>query len=293
MNIDWQLIEAFVQVAEAGSVSAAAKASGISQPTLSRHVAQLEEELGMPLFVRHVRGVELTEGGLELLASASDVRERVHAFLRQASGLRAEPSGAVRISANEPIGVYVLPPCLAALRRSHPRISLELVVDNSSADLSRREADIAVRMYKPVQPDLVARHLGSLELGLYASRDYLAAFGTPTDPREIANHTWIGLDRDQAWLNDVRRLGMAPEQFAFRTDSLAAHIQAAQQGVGIAGLHTAMAKGLPDMVRVLPQLELPPLGVWLVVHRDVRANPAVRVVLDALTDTLQRYVDAS
>ena len=152
MTLSWTLIEAFVRVAEEGSLTRAAKALRVSQPTLSRHIQALEEQLGVPLFVRHARGLSATERGLELLASAREVDEGVQQFLRRATGLRVEPEGSVRVSAAEPIAVHVLCPAFARLRTAHPKIALEIVVDNSIANLSRREADIAVRMVRPIRP---------------------------------------------------------------------------------------------------------------------------------------------
>lgn len=286
----WNHIETFVRVAEAGSLSAAAKALDQSQPTLSRQVRSLEASLGVQLFVRHARGLELTERGLELLEQAKMLDHGVRVFMRRASGLRQEPTGAVRISAAEPIAVFALPPALAELRRTYSKIALELVVDNSAANLSRREADIAVRMFRPTQLDLVAKRIGSVELGLYASRDYLAHHGEPAHFAEIEGHTLIGFDRDDLWEETLRRFRLRPDHFALRTDSILAQIQFTREGVGIGALHVPLAARHAELVRVLPQLAISPLELWLVVHGDVRANPAVRAVLEVLERHLRAYV---
>jgi DNA-binding transcriptional LysR family regulator len=291
MPLAWSLLETFVRVAEEGSLTRAAIRLGASQPTLSRQIQSLEEELGVTLFVRHARGRALTDRGEELLASAREVDDRVDQFLRRATGLRAEPEGSVRITAAEPIAAHVLEPAYREVRRRFARISLEVVADNSIASLSRREADVAVRMTRPVQLDLVAKRLGTIAIGLYASTEYLAEVGEPRGLDDVDSHTLIGFDRDEYWLALVTALGMRPEQFRFRSDSILVQIEAARAGVGVAALHVNLASRYPDLVRVLPELPLAPLEVWLVVHRDLRGDPAVRAVLESLERVLTGYVD--
>jgi DNA-binding transcriptional LysR family regulator len=290
MSLPWSLIEAFIGVADAGSLTGAAGALGLSQPTLSRQIQALEEHLGVTLFVRHARGLTLSERGVELLASARQVDQQVDEFLRRATGMRAEPEGSVRISAAEPIAVHVLNPAFRELRRSFAQISIEIVADNSVASLSRREADIAVRMMRPVQLDLVAKRLGAIPIALYASAEYIAVHGQPGGIDDVDEHTLIGFDRDDYWLAAVARMGLRPEHFRFRSDSILVQIEAARAGVGIAALHVNLARRHPDLVPVLPGLALPDLEVWLVVHQDLRGDPAVRAVLAALEHTLREYL---
>lgn len=293
-DIGWDRIETFLRVAEAGSLTAAARQLRISQPTLSRQIAELEERLGVGLFVRHGRGLALTDRGAELLSTARDLDQHAQVFLRRAAGLRAEPSGTVRISANEPIGIYVLQPCLARLRAEHPKIALELVVENSAANLSRREADIAVRMFRPRQPDLVAKRLGTLELGLYGHVEYLARHGEPKGLQDATQpgQTVIGFDRDPAWLVLLEQLRLRPEHFAFRSDSLAVHMQAVLAGVGLGVLHVLLAARHPELRRVLEQVDFGSLELWLVMHEDVRESAAVRVVFEALAPALEAYASS-
>ena len=286
----WELLEAFVNVARAGSFTAAAKMAAVSQPTLSRAIAELEERLGVQLFVRHSRGLELTDRGAELLAGAREVEDRVQDVLRRATGLREKPSGIVRVSAGEPIGVAVLCPAFAELRTTYPDVALELVVDNGPSNLSRREADIAVRMFRPTQLDLVAKRLGAVELAPFASREYVALRGTPRSLADLGNHTFIGLDRDPSWVRTLARLGLDNAAFAFRTDHIMAHIEAVRAGVGIGVLHVLMGLSDPGLVRMDVPLPFEPLECWLVVHQDVRGNPAVRVVYEALERQLDAYL---
>lgn len=290
-NPDWKLIETFVRVAETGSLTAAAALLGTSQPTASRNVQALEDALGARLFVRHSRGLSLSDRGAELFASAKALDEGVQSLFRRATGLGEVPKGTVRVSVNEPIGVHVLPPAFAKLRRAFPQISIELVIDNRVANLPRREADIAVRMFRPEQLDLVARKVGDIELGFFASRDYVRRCGLPSGMHDLAGHTLVGSDRDPTFPRAVAAIGLRPEQFGFRTDSILAQIEAIVRGVGIGGTHLRIAARFPTLVRVFPDLSVDPLEVWIVMHQDLRADPAVRTVFDALSSALQSYTN--
>jgi DNA-binding transcriptional LysR family regulator len=286
---DWKLLETFVHVARTGSLTAAARALGTSQPTVSRAIAELEEQLGARLFVRHSRGLGLSERGADLYEDAKRLDEGVHALFRRAAGLREVPAGTVRLSVNEPLGALALPPCFAALRRDYPDIALEVVIDNAIANLSRREADVAVRMFRPQQLDLVARKVGLVRVGLFASKSYLERHGAPTSLEDAARHTLVGSDRDPAFLREIARLGLTPAHFAFRTDNLLAQIQAIVAGVGIGGSQLGIARLFPELVRVLPGFDFEPLEAWVVMHQDLRGNPAVRVVFEAVSAFLERY----
>jgi DNA-binding transcriptional LysR family regulator len=286
---DWRLLETFVRVAEKGSLTAAARALGLSQPTASRYVQALEEQIGAKLFVRHSRGLGLTERGTELFRTARALDENVQELFRKAAGLREVPRGTVRVSVNEPIGVEVLPPCFAALRRHYPEISLELVIDNAVANLSRREADVAIRMFRPDQLDLVAKRVGQVEVGLFASRAYVRKHGQPEALKDIQGHTLVGSDRDAAWLRAITALGLSASDFAFRTDSLVLQIEAVLAGVGIGGMQLGIARKYPNLVRIFPDFAFEPLETWVVMHGDLRGNPPVRVVFDELCTFLGSY----
>jgi DNA-binding transcriptional LysR family regulator len=290
---DWKLIETFVRVAETGSLTAAAELLGTSQPTASRNIHTLEDTIGTRLFVRHSRGLSLSDRGADLFAGAKALDEGVKSLFRRASGLGEVPKGTVRVSVNEPIGVHVLPDCFATLRRNYPEISIELVIDNRIANLSRREADIALRMFRPEQLDLVARRLGSVALGFFASRDYAERHGLPSDADSLSGHTLIGSDRDPSFPRAVAALGLRPEQFTFRTDSIIAQIEAIVRGVGIGGTQLGIAARYPNLVRVLPAIRIDPLEVWIVMHQDLRGDPAVRKVFDALSATMEAYAGES
>lgn len=287
---DWEHLATFVAVARAGSLTGGARDLGISQPTAGRHIGALEQALGTSLFVRHARGLALTDDGAALFEGADDVARRLEAVLRGPGGASGEVAGSVRISAAEPVGGHAIAPALIALGEAHPRLHIQLVIDNSPADLSRREADVAVRMFRPTQLDLVARRIGEVELGMFASKRYLERRGMPRGLEDLEGHRIIGHDRDAYWHRAIAELGLPASAFAYRTDSILAQIQAVRDGVGIGGLHLALAARDPDLVRVLSELPLQPLEMWLVMHRDLRGNPAVRTVYDQLATTLGEYL---
>jgi DNA-binding transcriptional LysR family regulator len=289
-GIDWQLVRGFLAVAEAGSVSAAAVQLKMTQPTLSRGLRSLEETLGYPLFVRHARGVRLTPEGEALLEAARHVEAAMKGFERTARAT-VEAAGTLRIAATEHLGIEVLAPRLAALRERHPRLAIELVLDNQPSDLTQGEADLAVRLYKPTQPELVARRVGAIPLGLFASRDYLARRGAPTSLEEALEHDLIGFDPRGALSEGFARFEprLTATTFTLRTDSLAAQLAACRAGCGLSAQQLAIAKRYPELVRVLPELPLPPLDLWLVAHEDMRRSQAVQLGFTWLDEVLTDY----
>ena len=291
--MDWTLARTFVAVAEGGSLSAAASRLGLTQPTVSRQVQLLEAELGAPLFVRHGRGVRLTARGEELLEVARPIEEAIVAFERVASGTRQEPRGAVRVAASEIVGVEVLVPELASLRAAHPKVTVELVLDNLPSDLLAGAADIAVRLFQPTQLDLVARKIGEVGVGLYASRSYVAARGAPRSLEALAEHDLIGFDPrgplGRAMERAVPSARLAT--LALGTDSLTAHLAAARAGVGLAPLQRPIAARHPELEDVSPPGFQVTLPIWLASHRDVGRGGHVRAVHEWLIEILSRYVE--
>jgi DNA-binding transcriptional LysR family regulator len=194
-NPDWGLYRSFLSVLRTGSLSAAARDEGLTQPTVGRHVDSLEKALGVSLFTRSQHGLTPTEAALELQPYAESLEATAAALVRSAVG-RAGTRGTVRITASEVIGAEVLPPILTRLHEAHPEITIELVLSNRTEDLLQREADIAVRMVRPTQQALLARHAGDTELGLHARRDYLERRGMPSSLAELREHALIGFDRE-------------------------------------------------------------------------------------------------
>jgi len=287
----WDLYRSFLAVLRLGSLSAAPRTLGLTQPTLGRHIAELEAALGQPLFVRSQTGLSPTEAAQSLEPSAEAMEAAAAAFLRTASGGLNEPKGSVRLTASEFVGVEVLPAILTAFREAHPAIAIELAISDNNQDLSRRDADIAVRMARPTQAALVARRLGDVGIGLYAHRRYVARHGLPKTPGELAAHTIIGFDADTISLRVSRASGFAVsrEVFAFRSDSEHARLAALRAGFGIGGCQDAVARRDPDLVAVLPGEVRFDLEMWLVMHENLRSSRRVRLLYDHLANALSAY----
>lgn len=199
-NIGWELYRSFLAVLTHGSLSAAARALGITQPTVGRHIAELEASFKQTLFTRSRTGLMPTEAALTLRSYAEAMHSNAAALERAMAGQGQTTGGTVRITASEVIAVEVLPPALAQLRQAHPQLTIELVATNRVQDLLQREADIAVRMTAPKQEQLIARSVGHVKVGLHARTDYLQQFGTPALPADLARHTVIGFDTETPFL---------------------------------------------------------------------------------------------
>jgi DNA-binding transcriptional LysR family regulator len=294
---NWDLYRSFLAVLQEGSLSAAARALGLTQPTVGRHIDALEQSLQLSLFTRSQAGFIATDAALALQGHAEALSSASSALLRAASGIgRGEDDqirGTVRITASEVISVEVLPAILARLRASHPGIIIELAVSNRIENLLRRDADIAVRMQRPEQDVLVARRVGDIEVGLHARRDYLERHGTPRSWEEMAGHALIGIDRETAFTRKLRPLmgGLAADAYALRSDSDLVHLASIRAGLGIGICQARLAQREPALVRVLPDLLAIPLDTWLAMHENLRGNPACAAVYAALGDALSDYAN--
>lgn len=286
-RFDWTLVRSFLAVLEAGSLTAAARQTGGLQSTLSRHLSELEAQLQVPLFERTGRGVSPTAAGLAIADAARSMRAQAQVLSAALSAERGSLAGTVRVSASQVAANYLLPPVLAALHRAQPEIQIELVVSNQLSNLLQREADIALRMVRPQQAGLVARKLGELAVGAYATEAYLAQAGMPQEPLDLLGHALIGYDRDRTIEEGFARMGVAvtPDHFVLRTDDQVAYAQVVAHGMGIGFMATFQARAL-GLVPVLPQLRIPPMPCWLAVHREVRSNKRVRRVFDFLAQQL-------
>jgi DNA-binding transcriptional LysR family regulator len=283
-NLNWNLVRSFLTVSRNGSLSAAARELGVSQPTLSRDIQALETATELNLFKRTTQGLQLTEAGQRLVDAATRMNAAADLFSRQASGMSVELQGTVRISANEIVGIYLLPAAIAAFREQHPGVQIEIVITNQASSLSKRQADVALRMFQPSQPDLVARRLPDMELGFYAHRDYLQKYGKPETMEEFQQHTIIGFDENMEYIESAAQLGFqfTRENFALRTDHMLMQINLARAGAGIIGTHVVLAQHWNELQRILQWVELPPLEFWLVCHRDVQYNSRIRSVMQFL-----------
>lgn len=291
---DWTLVRSFLAAVEAGSSAAAARALGTSQPTVSRHIAELERQLGVTLFERRRDGLVPTEKGLELLEQARAMSAAADGISRRAEGMHDDLGGTVRVTASEVIAVEYMPAAFAAIRRDHPQLSLELVSSNEAVDVNRREADIAVRMFEPRQPDLVARHVMDFEIVPCASPEYLARAGTPSDPIALLEHPLVGLDADLD-LAGPRALGfpLEREHFVFRSDSRLAGIAAVRAGMGIGFVQRPIVERDPALVRLELDLRLPRLPLFVVTHAEMRTSRRMRTVFDALVEHFEALAEGA
>jgi DNA-binding transcriptional LysR family regulator len=291
-NIGWELYRSFLGVLREGSLSGAARALGITQPTAGRHVAALEKALGVVLFTRSQLGLMPTEVALALQTHAEAMESTAASLERAATSQGEGVRGVVRISASEVIGVEVLPPIVARLREAHPALKVELVLTNRVQDLLRREADIAVRMVRPKQEQLVARHIGQIELGFHAHKDYLARHGTPRKMEEITAHAVIGYDQPSTFVRNAGKAlpGYGRETFSLRTDSDLGQLALIRAGAGIGICQVGLARRNDALVRVMPRTFSMKLETWVTMHEDLRHSPRCRATFDALVDGLQQYI---
>jgi len=291
-TIGWELYRSFLSVLTEGSLSAAARALGVAQPTVGRHVAALEKSLGVALFTRSQVGLMPTEAALSLRSYAEAMQSTAAALERAAASQGAGVRGTVRVTASDVIGVEVLPPIIATLRDEHPDLVLELVLTDRMQDLLRREADIAVRMARPRQELLVARRVGQIELGLHAHERYLSRHGTPNSMADLAHHALIGFDQTTAFIRSAGK-GFGAwrrEAFALRTDNNLAQLALIRSGAGIGVCQAAIARRDDSLVRLFPRQFSMHLETWITMHEDLRSSPRCRVTFDALVKGLQRYV---
>ncbi len=289
---DWSLVRSFLAVLEKGSLLAASRDLQLSQPTIGRHVAELESQLGLVLFDRNGRGLLPTEAAYHLAESARIMQSGADQLARNVLGADLGASGTVRITASQPVSCYVLPPLLAQMRLSLPDVQVELVASNEVSNLLRREADIAVRMVQPEQASIIARRVGKVTLRACAHQDYLRRRGVPRQPNDLLAHDLIGGDRNDDTLKGFAAQGLVVgrEQFAFRADDLIVVWQAVRAGLGVGFVSEHLIRSDPAVIPVLPKLKIEPLPVWLAVHKEIRTSKRIRAVYDFLADALPRAI---
>lgn len=280
---NWDDVRFFLAAGRAGSLNAAARALRTSQPTVSRRITALERAVETKLFDRRAEGLVLTEIGEALWQRAVALEEAVHALESRVAARAPVMSGPVRISATEGLGALWLTPKLASLSRRHPALVVQIMLDNRAADLLRREADIALRLTRPLVPDLIARKVGELEFQLFAGADYLAAHGEPRSIGDLRHHRLVTLSLresmlDESW-QDVLDGGAA---IAYSTNSSLAQIRGVAAGYGIGLLPRYAADHMPGLIPVLAGQDWRRRDIWLVGHPDVKDNVRVRTVFDEI-----------
>ena len=287
--IDWPLLRAFVAVVEGGSLSQAARRLHSTQPTVGRQIRALEQRLGETLFDRLPLGLRPTPRATELFERARAVEQAVTGLTASLGQASPQLEGVVRVATSLTFAVEVLPPILAALLAEHPQLQVELLASDRISNLLRREADIAVRLVRPSQGELIAVKAGEVAMGLYAHAGYLAQHGVPGRPADWSRHSLIGMEDPSVTLAEAAALGvrLEPRNLLFRSDTYLAQIAALRAGAGIGGCQVWLAERHPGLVRVDPGLRLPPLPVWVAAHDDLPRSRRIRVVFDGLVTALR------
>jgi DNA-binding transcriptional LysR family regulator len=295
MKFDWNRAKAFLVTAEEGSLSAAARALGVAQPTLGRQVDALEAELGVILFERVGRGFALTPSGLELLDHVRAMGDAANRVSLTAAGQSQAIEGTICIAASETYAAMLLPPIIAKLRRAEPGIHIEIVASSKASDLRRREADIAIRNFQPTEPDLIAKKIRDVPARLYATPSYLERIGNPKLPYDLRQADFISIDSSGMFLNGLNALGLnlTERNFPIMTENYLVMWELVKHGLGIGILDGNIGDAEPLVRRALPELEPLMFPIWLVAHRELNTSRRVRVVFDLLAEELAIAVESA
>lgn len=288
VKFDWNRARAFLVTAEEGSLSAASRALGMTQPTIGRQVSALEEELGVTLFERVGHGLVLTPSGMELVEHVRSMGEAASRVSLAATGNSQSIEGSVCISASEVDAAFRLPAIVAKLRRLEPGIDVEIVATNAESDLRRREADIAIRSYRPTQSHLIAKQIGTIGGGIFATPAYLDSLGNPQTPEQLAKADFVGFNRSGELIEAMKlfKITLTQKNFPIISQNHLIQWEHVKQGLGIGVMTIDIAAREPKVVRVLPQFPALPVPVWLVAHREIHTSRRVRFVFDLLAAEL-------
>lgn len=287
-GFDWNRARAFLATAQEGSFSGASRALKSSQPTIGRHVAALEEELDVVLFERVGNSLVLTPTGSDLIEHMRTMSDAAMRVSLVAAGQSVSLDGQVCISASQVGSVHTLPPIIASIRSKHPGIEVEVIVTNQASDLGRREADIAIRSFRPEQPDLFARKVRDGAAHLYGSKEYLDELGNPSTPEELSKANFLGFNRDDALLKGLNALGLSvtPSSFPVLTENQLLQWELTKRGVGLSMMTEEVGDAEPLVRRALASLPPFPVPLWLTTHRELSTNRRMRVVFDLLLEGL-------
>jgi DNA-binding transcriptional LysR family regulator len=285
---DWNLIKSFLAVLDEGTLSAAAKTLGISQPTLTRHISELENSLGIVLFERGRNGSQPTSGALVISDHAREINAANQALCLSATGKSEELHGTIRITASQIAATYLLPKILSKFLDESPEISVELVATDKVENLNERDADIAIRMVRPQKSELIARKVNEIVLGIYAHAEYLNGRQPVNTPTDLDHHRIIGYDIDERIITGMAEAGMDVDRnyFRFRCDDQVACWQALCEGMGVGFAPKYLAKTNSDLVQIAQYISIPSLPVWLVTHKQIKTNRRIRMVFDFLAAEL-------
>jgi DNA-binding transcriptional LysR family regulator len=287
-TLDWNQLKAFFETAETGSLSAAARKLGLTQPTLSRQVAAIERRLGVTLFERVGKAMVITDTGLALLEHVRSMGAAAEDLKLAATGQSQAVDGVVQVSASGPVAAYLMPAVLRQLRQTAPGVVIDIITSDALSDLMRREADIAIRHVRPEQPELIGRFIRQASASFYASADWVREHGHPCTPEQAAKHPFVGGERSGRYLEYLRKHGLplSSANFSCHSENSMTSLALVRAGLGIGPMMDEIVATMPDLVRVLD--EVPPVRfpIWLVTHRELRTSRRIRAVFDLLAEAL-------
>ncbi len=289
-DLDWTHVRSFVAVSEAGSLTGAAENLGQSQPTIGRHIRAIEAALDVELFARDRAGLTLTETGLKLVEPAREMAAAAARLEQLAAGHDVRLSGTVRITASVIVSNYILPPVIARLRKSEPSIEIELCPSDEAENLLFREADIAIRMFRPTQLDIVARKIAEQPVALYATGQLIEEVGQPRTLEDLRAMPFVGFDTSDTIIRAMRDLGLHVDRnfFGVRCDDQAAYWQLVRAGCGVGAMQALIGDRSPDVERLEFQPELPPIPMWLAGPDALKRSARIRRIWDLLAEELGR-----
>jgi DNA-binding transcriptional LysR family regulator len=294
--VDWDKIRIFLNVAEAGSFTKAGDDIGLSQSAVSRQISALERELKAPLFHRHARGLILTEQGDLLFRAARDMKMRLETTRARLVETSERPSGDLKVTTTVGLGTAWLSQRVAEFLDMHPEVRIELILTNEELDLAMREADVAIRLRRPAQPDLIQRRLFTVHYHVFASAEYVKRFGEPKSIEDLDKHRIVSFGGDQPsylmathWLSTAGREGREPRSVHFTVNNISALQVAVETGAGIGILPDYAANGNPQLVQVLRDIEMPNLESYLVYAEEMRSVARVQAFRDFLVAKAQRW----
>ncbi|MDY7227163.1 LysR family transcriptional regulator [Hyalangium rubrum] len=289
--MNWDDLRYLLALSEHGSLSAAGRHLRVDQATVGRRLAALQRAVGIPLVERSSQGMRLTAAGEQAVLTARRIEDTTAALARQLAEAEPRVAGTVRVTAPDTVASQLLAPNLALLRERHPELQVELLASSRAVNLARQEADVAVRLFRPLEPTLAVRRLGTLAFALYASPDYVRRRGRPRLDA-LREHVLVTDDAsvpgtaEKQWLEEVGQ----GASVALRSNTRYALLTAARAGVGLALLPCYLGDTEPGLLRVCPPEKVPPREAWLVVHQDLQRVPRVRAVIDFLGEVFTREV---
>jgi DNA-binding transcriptional LysR family regulator len=280
--LDWNGIRDFIATVEAGSLTQAAIGLRVSQPTLSRRIAALEEQIGAKLLVRGPRHFKVTETGKRLYVTAQQMQLTSKKIESDAWDGSTVLGGTVRISATEAVTNAWLIDQLPTFVATHPEISLEMVTDNKLTDLLNRNSDVAIRLVRPTQKELIAKKVANMKIGYYASVSYVEQFGAPKSLNDLTDHRMISIEGSRRFASSVESV-TAHGQTSLRLRNVLGVMRAIKASLGIGPVYCFHAAQENDLVRVLEDIPLIDMEVWLTAHSELHENPSIRAVYDFLS----------